>query len=75
MTPFVYLVCLVLAALRIAGEKGEIFQALAHLWVGALVAVWWVSIDRRESKVAGWLVVALSVIEVLCFIASRMPAA
>ena len=76
MNVFVYLICLVLAALRVSGEKGEIFQALAHLWVGILVGVWWLAkfrcpvCEEREGRIAGWLVVVLSV-EVLCFFARR----
>ena len=78
---FVYLVCLVLAALRISGEKGEIFQALAHLWVGGLVGVWWLAkfrcpvCEEREGRTAGWLVVVLSIVELTCFIISRLPPA
>ena len=49
MSRFVYLVCLVLAALRISGEKGEIFQALAHLWVGILVGIWWLASSAARS--------------------------
>jgi hypothetical protein len=68
----VYLICAVLAAIRIAGAKSETFQAAAHLWMGALIAVWYLRYDRDDAKIAGWLVVVLSVVEVACFVVSRM---
>jgi hypothetical protein len=80
----VYLVCTVLAAIRIGGDKSEIFQALAHLWMGALIAVWFLNRDlcrphafcsRAGSQTAGRLVVVLSIVEVLCFIASKVLSA
>lgn len=81
MIRLVYLTCAVLAALRIGGEKGEIFQAIAHVWVGILLGVWWLAhfrcpvCEEREGKIAGRLVVALSVVEVLCFVGSKVLAA
>jgi hypothetical protein len=40
ITTSVVLASLVFALLRIAGEKSEIFQALAHIWVGLLFGGW-----------------------------------
>jgi Kef-type K+ transport system membrane component KefB len=72
----VYLICAVLAAIRIGGDKSEIFQALAHLWVGALIGVWYIAprLDvwqMRTGRRAGRLVVVLSVVEVVCLVASK----
>lgn len=53
-----------LSGLRIFGEKGEVFQAAAHLFVGGLIGAWLVA--RRPLH--GWLVVVLSVIEIACFL-------
>jgi hypothetical protein len=78
----VYLVCTVLAAIRIGGDKSEIFQAVAHVWVGALIGVWWIGcrlgyLDESttveiEGRISGRLVIALSVVEVVCFVVSRI---
>lgn len=57
-------VSIVIALVRIAGVKHEAFQAIAHLWVGGLSGAWFV--DR--TKLYGWSVVALSVVEVACFL-------
>jgi len=35
---FVCLVTIILATLRLAGEKGQTFQAIAHIWVTWLFA-------------------------------------
>lgn len=53
-----------LSGFRIFGEKGEIFQAAAHLFVGGLIGAWLVA--RRP--IHGWLVVVLSIVEVACFL-------
>lgn len=64
----VIFISFVLAVLRIFGLKHEAFQAAAHLWVGGLCGGWLISRDRRTAE----LVVVLSVIEVLCFVASQI---
>lgn len=63
----VYWVSLVLAALRVQGAHSEAFQAIAHLWVGALLAGWLV----HKSDRAKWLVIGLSCIEVAAFVAQH----
>ncbi len=55
-------VSLVMGAMRIHGVNGEIFQGLAHVWVGALLGAWFVG----KSRVAGWLGGGLTVLEVIC---------
>ena len=75
-------VAFLLAAIRIAGHKSEAYQAVAHLFVGGLfVAGWgWAvafgrSIWNRDdcpdvdaTAVYFILAVALSVVELLCFL-------
>lgn len=61
------LIASVLAALRAAGVKDEAFQALAHLYLGGLITAY--GITRRPFYL--WLTVALSVVEVVCFLAFR----
>ena len=53
------LISAVLGGLRLDGVKTETFQAVAHLWVGALCYGWFAD-GRRAEK---WLAIALSVIE------------
>jgi uncharacterized membrane protein len=64
-------ISVVLAALRIAGFQHEAFQAIAHLWVGFLIGAWFVGqyyfADR--FRLCGRLVLILSLIETLCFLA------
>jgi len=68
-----------LTALRIAGHKSEAFQAMAHLFVGWLIAAWWFSPASydgsgkareydRKSGLYLWLAIVLSVVEVACFL-------
>lgn len=64
-----------IAAVRIAGHKSEAFQAIAHLWVGLQIGIWLVGlldpVKPNRYKANGWLVLALSVIEVACFVAQH----
>lgn len=61
---------LAIAAIRIAGHKSEAFQAVAHLWVGGLSGAYLAG--RLEGpnrmRLCGALVVALSMVEVACFV-------
>lgn len=68
---------LLLAGLRIGGVTDQTFQAVAHLWVGGLVGfgsaehyyTWgsWEHVRRGPMlKIA--LAVALSVVELVCFL-------
>jgi hypothetical protein len=50
-----------LAVLRIGGEKSEAFQAVAHLWVGALLYAWIAGRNASAKRIA----IVLSVIEVV----------
>ena len=54
---------IILGALRIGGEKGEIFQAVAHLWVGGLFVA-----GTLRSRSVLWIAIALSVLELACFL-------
>lgn len=56
------LISLVFAAMRIYGIKHEAFQAAVHLYVGWLIRAWW----WEGEKYASWLVLILSVLEVIC---------
>lgn len=68
------LIAIALAALRIAGHKSEAFQAVAHLFVGWLLAGWyfnsaWGSRDGMAEDRSGLylgLAIVLSIIEVAC---------
>jgi hypothetical protein len=64
----VYLMSFALAGARIGGLKTEAFQAVAHLWVGALLAAWILNRNKDARKLA----IALSVIELACFIVSKL---
>jgi hypothetical protein len=63
----VILVSIVFAFLRIYGYTSEAFQAMAHLWVGGLIALYMV---RRQRGVL-FVIVALSIVETICFIATH----
>jgi hypothetical protein len=52
-----------LGYLRYYGEKGEIFQALAHLWVGGL----FIATIAYRSPTTGLALLYLTVLEILCF--------
>jgi dolichyl-phosphate-mannose--protein O-mannosyl transferase len=58
---------LVLGALRIHGEKGEIFQAIAHLFVGGLFVACWFSFKWWHLVLA----VGLCLLEVLVTLRDR----
>jgi len=59
-----YIIGIILAAARIGGEKSEAFQAVSHLFMGALI----VKAIYDKSWGLGTLATVMSVIEVLCFI-------
>lgn len=76
-------ITVVLAGLRVSGENGQAYQAAAHLFLGWLIGAAWFewkssehgtwnapSSDQGESNAAlkVGLVVALSVVEVGCFV-------
>ncbi len=54
---------IILGALRIGGEKGEFFQAVAHIWVGGLFVL-----GTLRSRSVLWIAIALSVLELACFL-------
>ncbi len=54
-----------IAAFRIGGDKSPAFQAIAHLFVGALVGAWMVSGYTKYF----WPAVLLSFVELACFLA------
>ncbi len=58
------IVSIVLALLRIGGEKGELFQAIAHLWAGGLFVA-----GVIRNRPALWIAIALSLVELACFLA------
>ena len=60
-------VTLLLAHLRIIGTEGKVFQACAHLYVGALLMGWWKE-EPPVSTVYFWLAFILSVVEAYCFV-------
>ena len=78
----IFVVSAALAILRVAGEKGEIFQAVAHVWVGGLCGAWLMgrlhgrplSSDPLDldAELARDLAIALSIVEVICFAASKL---
>lgn len=57
------IVSIILGALRVGGQRGEIFQAVAHLWVGGLFVVG----VLRSRSVLG-IAIALSLLELACFL-------
>jgi hypothetical protein len=63
-TFFIGFVSGTLALVRMTGHKSQSYQAVAHLWVGWLIGLWMF----RGDALAGWTIVALSVIEVACFV-------
>lgn len=55
-----------LAALRIQGSNGEAYQALAHLWTGALIGAYVADrITGRTNHLAMLAAIVLSVVEVI----------
>lgn len=66
-------ISIVLAVLRIAGIHTAAYQAAAHLFVGALIGAFVIQWDRDgwggyHQRLNLWLTVALSVVEVACFV-------
>lgn len=75
-------VAVVLAAMRIAGQKSPTFQAVAHIYVTGLFVGWWLRFDlaETEGQAERWapqarvnlaLAVGLTVVEVACFLLQR----
>jgi hypothetical protein len=58
------IVSVVLGSFRVLGFKSEFYQATAHLWVGILIGLW----CYGEKRLSPWLVIALSILEVACFL-------
>ena len=61
------LIGVVLGLLRAFGHKSQAFQAIAHLYMGGLIAAWWI----LRVPLYGWLVIILSLVEVVCFVAFK----
>lgn len=59
-----------LAIWRIMGHKSQSFQAAAHLFVGWLLSAWWYIPDSLDGRrwFFFWVAVALTVVEVGCFV-------
>lgn len=59
------LIAVILGLIRVFGEKGQAFQAAAHFYVaGLIVAAYY---DKKNRVHFGFLAVALTVLEVVCF--------
>ena len=65
---FVWLVTIILATLRIAGEKDQTFQAIAHIWVTWLFA----SAYYKRSWTYLIVGVLLTLVEVAAFFGFRL---
>ena len=63
-----YVTSFVLGVSRLAGMSGPSFQAVAHLFVGALLYAWFADHDREMKRLA----IVLSIIEVCQAIADRL---
>jgi hypothetical protein len=57
-------ISIILGLLRILGFKHEALQAIDHLWIGGLIVYSVMSKDRFSM----WVIILLSVLEVVCFI-------
>lgn len=57
----------VLAVFRMMGDKSEMLQAIAHIYMGWGLKSWWVN----HEMVWKWVVIILSVVEVGSFLAFR----
>lgn len=84
----VYVFAAFLAMLRIAGAKGQIFLATAHMFVGGLITLaisaYWIRLPFRAFEIvhggcwkvvlkhAAFVSIALSTIELVCFILSHI---
>ncbi len=53
---------------RIIGEKGTVFQAFAHVFVGLLIGV----ALARKSWPVGYLAIGISIVEVVVAVISRL---
>ena len=65
---------LVLASFRVAGVTGEIFQAMAHCFVGGVFGAGWALLewgkdDETVQTGRDWLFIAgaITAVEVVCF--------
>jgi hypothetical protein len=68
MSDFIIIIISFLFAIgRIFGLKDQIFQALAHLWIGSLIG----AAILNHSTILIVMIVGLSVVETLCFIIFR----
>lgn len=56
------------AALRVGGERGEFFQGVAHVWVGGLFGHAW---GGRSRYSLAWAL-ALTAVEIACFVTARL---
>jgi hypothetical protein len=77
-----YYICIIIsvamASLRIGGVSGEIFQALAHIWIGGLLSAlvllhYWPgfyfdSIVSNYHDMFMWSFWILCLVEVACFV-------
>lgn len=70
---------LILGGLRVAGEKAQWFQAAAHMLVAGLFVAWWCAGYSWHSLYLQpwlnryfWFGVALTVVEVVCFVAGKL---
>lgn len=68
MIPTLIAISILFGSLRALGVRSKSFQAFAHLWVGGLMGGWVAT--RHEYLI--WLVIALSILEIVCFLAFRM---
>ncbi len=71
----VILIALVLALLRLHGEISQTYQAIAHLFVGFILGVWFqrgITNKRLQFDWVGVVVIIISMVELLCFIFPNM---
>jgi hypothetical protein len=77
MNSFIWFVSIVLAAARILGAKSQSYQAIAHLWVGYLVGLWYALRQfeciqfQLSIQTVIYSFIFLCVIEVACFILTK----
>jgi hypothetical protein len=60
-------ISILLGSLRALGHKSQTFQAAAHLFVGGLIVGY---VTTRQGYLL-WLTIALSILEIVCFLAFR----
>lgn len=58
----------ILAGLRIYGDKSQAFQAIAHLYDGALI---WDGFRNENTKFYGYLGWVLAFVELTCFLVGK----